>query len=165
MKEKSWHQIESETAVHIVMNIALELIKAGIPGDTYVYKYGEHSYSVQKCKLISVFKWIVGQTEEFKVPIMVNFRHGVAPVIGLCFDQVLGATLSNKLYAIEQTGIEVPRFGFGWHNGPGSPYIILSNLTRSLGNQGEKLDGVTIINIHGEAQAPEQVVLLEAITG
>ena len=164
MNRETQRRLEGKAIELAVLRTANILINQAVPGKIWKCMHKDtEEISVPKAKIISDFKWIVEQTKGFTVPLMVNFRHGKAVPIGLFFATAVHPSLSNQLYALRKKGIQVPSFADGWHTGPISPYIMFSNRSRTKGIQGYSLDGVSVINIHGEAQLPEQVILLDDI--
>jgi hypothetical protein len=160
--KKVWYnKAEAQKAELIVLAIALRIINERIPGDTYTYKRKGRTCSIPKARIISVFRWIVRQTECFKIPIEVNFWHHPAAEIGFCLSWIFHPTLSNELYALEKEGAHVPRFSDFSSGGVWG--VMFSNLSRSRGNLGEGLAGVTIINVYSKPPNPTRVVMLDSI--
>ena len=165
-----WSKKLADVAVQTVLTLGTDLIIKRIPGQTYVYMHGDGEGKnrkplgpeVSRKRIISVFNWIIAQTKGFRVPLLVNFSHGDAPTVGLGI-LACDPMLSNELYALEKAGLHMPRINFGWHNGPLSPLMMVSNLERTQGIMGYPLDGVTTINIHGVIQKPERIMFLEDI--
>jgi hypothetical protein len=164
-----WNKKLADMAVQIVLALGTDLIIQGIPGQTFVYMIGEGrnkkplGSGVSKKRILSVFNWIISQTQGFKVPLLVNFQHGDAPTIALGMIQAFSSSLSEKLDALEKVGLNMPRISFYWHNGPSSPLMLISNLSQTQGKMGLPLDGIKTINIYGVIQQSDRIIRLEKI--
>ena len=164
-----WNKKSADMAVQIVLTLGTDMIIKGIPGQTFVYMIGEGRNKkplgpgVLKKRILSVFNWIVSQTQGFKVPLLVNFQHGDAPTIALGMIQAFSSSLSEKLDALENVGLNMPRISFWWRNGPSSPLMLISNLSQTQGKIGFPLDGIKTINVHGVMQQSDRIILLEEI--
>jgi len=156
-----WNRADAEIALELFNRLLLENINRVIPGKTYDWDFKIRRFikkGIQKTTIIKTIKWIVDQTHGFKVPLMVNFLYGEAAVVGYCLAKVFDVHLPNALYEQEKNGIRVPTVASGWHHGPDKCYIMISNLQGSRGKQGYSLEGVTIINIHGEMDPGQRTV-------
>lgn len=164
-----WNKKLANVAVETVLTLGRTMVFKRIPGETFVYMTGEGADkkplgpAVSKKRILSVFNWIISQTNGFRFPLLVNFRHGDAPTIAMGMIRSFSPDLSNELYALEKAGLRMPRIDFGWHNGPSSPFMLISNLERSKGNMGFDLYEVRTISVHGTAQRPERIILLKNI--
>ena len=162
-----WSRGLADEAVKTVLKLGTALIIKRIPSQRFVYLAGEGKnmkmVKVSRERILSVFNWIISQTKGFRIPLLVNFRHGDAPTIALGMIRALSPHLSIELYALEKVGKHMPSVQFGWDGGPGRCYVLISNLSRTQGKMGFPLDGVKIINIHGVRQQPERIILLEKI--
>ena len=165
MKSDTWNERDSATAVSIVTSLALKLIEDIVEGDTFRFKLAEPvtEVTVQKALIISVFEWIVKQTEGFKKAIRINFRYGNAPAIGLFFCYELSHRLGNQLYELNGKGISVPSFEAGWYYGPGSCYVRFSDLYRKFGAPGKGSENVADIELCGARPPRVQTVMLDSI--
>ena len=154
----------AKVAELMVTMTAIDLINEALPGNTYKPVGKAKGSIIQKAKIISVFRYIIKFTKEFSIPVLVNFRHGEAQIIGLFFAEKLNPQLANKLSALNKAGVKVPVFLTGWHNGPTSPYIMFTDLARSCENLGENLNDTTILNIcsknpHNEVNVPIEDII------
>jgi hypothetical protein len=166
MTAKKSRKEQAEFAVRTVLKNARRLINK-IPGKSWQYQTKDPVSEflrapVAKVKILSVFEWIVRKTKGFRVPIMVNFSHGEAPIIGLCFCFSQFRELSSMLYSLHMHGVPMPCISTGWHHGPHSPFIFFSDLLRKQRAVGET-KGVSVISIHGKIELPKHTVLLEDI--
>lgn len=164
---KGWTREKAMVAEQIVLAVADTFIR-GLGKRVTFSRVNKTDFngSVATERVKAVFKWIVKQTKGFRIPVMVNFSHGDAPFIGMCFVQI-STTISNKLYGLNKELGCLPAMYEGWHNGPHSPYLMLSDMFRRKGNQGFGLEGVKIINIEGEFPPPtflEMTVKLKDIS-
>ncbi|MCX6722328.1 MAG: hypothetical protein NTY04_04050 [Candidatus Staskawiczbacteria bacterium] len=151
---KDWTENKAVVAEQIVLEVATSLIR-GL-GEKVTFNgidWESFKGSIATAKVEAVFKWIVKQTKGFRIPVMVNFSQGDAPLIGMCFVQI-GTAISNKFYGLNKELGCIPAMYEGWHNGPHSPYIMISDMFHRKGNQGFGLEGVKIIDILGEFPPP-----------
>lgn len=158
---KGWTNAKAMVADSSVLQIGKSLIR-GL-GKKVVFDRvngGDFKGEVSTAKVEAVFRWIVNQTKGFRVPVMINFQRGEAPIIGLTFCRI-GTELSNKLYALDQQLHCIPWIAVGWHSGPSSPYMMISDMFRIRGKQGYSLEGVQVINIIGESKpiGPEPITV------
>jgi hypothetical protein len=154
-------------AEQLVSQLALKAIDVEIPGETWEWKpgkmYERHGKFVAcKDRVVAVFKWIVGRTEGFSIPIRVSFTVGDAPAIGLCLGRVLDP-LSNKLFTLNESGIKVPYIESGWDGGPRNPFIAFSDIARKHGILGSDNGSFTRIDLYGEVEFGKTVVALKDI--
>jgi len=163
----------AEIAEVLLVVLTIKWINKVVPGDTYDCEVvGEGGgkktkFSIPKARIITVFLWIIGRTEGFSIPLLVNFYHGEAVAIGLFLDRFShGGGLNSDLDRLIRAGYQMPSINAGWHNGPGpgNCFLMISNLDHSNGMFGRDYNGVAVINIYGKKlSSPEQDVLLDNI--